>query len=238
MAEETSPKEIDQPELQPEASDTPERNVNTVRRKPPPNNFPPSEPRYLHNLKFAVIVSLCVLAVGGISYGIYVVNDAVTGISATCDQKVQSATRQAQQQTNELQGITLFGSGPKITRDLDDDCLDGTGMGSAMAAYQVNNVTLTQANNEALKVIGGTELPLTLSGNGDTNSQTYNDNENSGLINSLSTTITTPGNKTYDVQFLFTDVYDCPNVCDTGNDIVQTYNLQNESIREVDVEVN
>jgi hypothetical protein len=231
MTQGINPEDVNRPELQPEA------NVSTIHHKPPQNDLP-NRSNHLHTLMVIVIVSLCVLAVGGISYGIYVVNDATTSISTACSQKVQTATHQAQQQAEELQGVTLFGSGPKITKASNDDCIDGDGTGSAMAAYQVSGVTLTQANNGILKSLGGTETPLTLSGNGDTNSQEYNDNDNSGLIHSLSTTVITSGNKTYDIQFLFKDVYDCPNVCDTGNDIVQTYSLQNESIREVDVEAN
>jgi hypothetical protein len=237
MTQETNLKDIDRPESQPEASGSSESSVTTVHRKPPQNDIP-HEPNYLHSLKFAAIVLVCGLVVTGIVIGVYIVQNLTTSISTTCEQKIQSATHLAQQQSNELQGISLFGSAPKITKNLDDDCLDGNGTGSAIAAYQVSNVNLTQAENEAMKVLGGTEIPLTLSGNGDVNSQEYSENPNSGLINSLSTTVTTSGNKTYDVQFLFTDVYDCPNVCDTGSDIVQTYNLQNQSIREVDVEAN
>lgn len=193
---------------------------------PPANVLPPEGPRYMRTLVLAVVGALCVI----ILIGSVLAANFFDGVGKFCNQKVQAATEQARQQTSELQGISLFGSEPHVRQDLDDDCLDGDGSGVATSTYELNNIGFTQANDEVLRVMGGTESPFS------------GDSESSLTIGTISTTVTAANGKMYDVEFLLTNSFNCPatvtnGICESNTDPVQAYNLQNEPINEIDITV-
>ncbi|HEY4160881.1 MAG TPA: hypothetical protein VGM08_02350 [Candidatus Saccharimonadales bacterium] len=205
---------------------------------PPANVLPPGSPHYLRTILITVGVGICVIVT---AIGVWLGHTA-QNIGSDCDQKVQAATHQAQQQANQLKGIVLSGSKPTVTKSLDDDCLDGSGTGTATAAYPVQNTGFTQANDEVMQTLGGTETAVVLNDNTDDISNPSGASLTTTSVDQVTAAIKTSDGTSYLVQFVFTAPYDCSaaagGTCTDDSTVIQTYGFQNEPIKEITISLN